>query len=225
MKLFQDSITIFYKDLVLDLRSMENVFAMLFFSIIVIMVFSFALPADDKSHALLAPGVFWVTFLLAGILSLNKSFQIEKDNYCLEALLLSPISRGAIFLGKMGWNVCFILLIQLLVIPVFSLLFYGPFLNNIFELLLLSLLTAIGFSSLGTMLSALTVDVRFKEIILPILLFPLLVPLLLASVKITQVVLTDGSLMDVTDWIKLLIGFDVIFLVISYLTFEYVMEI
>lgn len=225
MKLIRDSITIFLKDLVLDIRSLENIFAMLFFSIIVIMIFSFALPADDKSHALLAPGVFWVTFLLAGILSLNKSFQIEKDNFCLESLLLSPVSRGAIFLGKMGWNVCFILLIQLLVIPVFSLLFYGPFLDNFLELFLLSFITAIGFSSLGTMLSALTVDVRFKEIILPILLFPLLVPLLLASVKVTQVVLTDELLFQAADWIKLLIGFDVIFLVISYLTFEYVMEI
>lgn len=225
MKLFKDGATILIKDMVLDLRSMENLFAMLFFSIIVIMIFSFALPIDEKSHALLAPGVFWVTFLLAGILSLNKSFQIEKDNSCLESLLLSPVSRGAIFLGKMGWNICFIVIIQLLVIPVFSLLFYGPFLAHLPELFILSFMTAIGFSSLGTMLSALTIDVRFKEIILPILLFPLIVPLLLASVKITQAVLMDGAFDQVIDWIKLLVGFDIIFLVVSYLTFEYVMEI
>ncbi len=95
----KNSWTILLKDLKLDLRSLENLLAMLFFSLIIIMVFSFALPLDEKSHEMLAPGVYWVTFLLAGILSLNKSFQVEKDNDCMESLLLAPISRGSIFFG------------------------------------------------------------------------------------------------------------------------------
>jgi len=225
MKLLRDSSTIFYKDLRLDLRSLENFFAMLFFSLIIILVFAFALPTDNASQALVAPGVFWVTFLLAGILSLNKSFQIEKDNHSMESMLLAPISRGAIFLGKMSWNIVFIQIIQALVILIFSLLFSKAFLIHFPELMLLNLVTSIGFSSLGILLSGLTTDLRFKEILLPILLFPLLVPLLLASVKITQDILGGSGLENVFDWLKLLVGFDVIFIVVSYLTFEFVMEL
>ena len=221
----RNSWTIFVKDLRLDLRSLENLLAMLFFSLIIIAVFSFALPMDKKSQEMLAPGIFWVTFLLAGILSLNKSFQIEKENGCMESLLLAPISRGTIFLGKMGWNVLFILMIQMIVIPIFSILFYGPFIAHFFELIGLSFTTSIGFSSLGTLLSGLTADLRFREILLPILLFPLLVPLLLASVKITQSIILNHSILEVDNWITLLVGFDLIFLIISYLTFDFVMEL
>ncbi len=125
----------------------------------------------------------------------------------------------------MGWNVLFILIIQIIVIPIFSVLFYSPFLAHFIELILLSLVTSIGFSSLGTLLSGLTTDLRFREILLPILLFPLLVPLLLASVKITQSVILGQGIWEVIDWFKLLIGFDLIFLIVSYLTFEFVMEL
>ena len=140
--------TILGKDLRLDLRSLEHLLAMLFFSVVIILVFSFALPLDEKSKRALAPGVYWVTFLLAGILSLNKSFQIEKENDCMEALLSAPVSRGAIFLGKMGWNVLFIIIIQMIVIPIFSVLFYGPFIAHFFDLVVLSFAASVGFSSL-----------------------------------------------------------------------------
>ncbi len=216
---------IFIKDLKLDLRSLENILAMLFFSVIIILVFSFALPTDNDSHQLLAPGLFWVTFLLAGLLSLNKSFQIEKDDECIESLLLAPISRGNIFLAKMGWSVVFILSIQIIVIPIFSILFYSPLIHYFFELILLSFITSIGFSSLGTLLGGLTTDLRFREILLPILLFPLLLPILLAAVKITQSIVSGQGISEVIDWFKLLVGFDLIFLIISYLTFEFVMEL
>ncbi len=209
----------------MDLRSLENLLAMLFFSLTIILVFSFALPIDEKSKKSLAPGIFWVTFLLAGVLSLNKSFQIEKDDDCIESLLLAPVGRGTIFLGKMGWNILFILIIQIIVVPVFSILFYAPFFEHFFALILLSFLTSVGFSSLGTLLSGLTTDLRFREILLPILLFPLLVPLLLASVKITQTIVSGGDIWEAADWLKLLIGFDSIFLIVSYLTFDFVMEL
>ncbi len=217
--------TIYQKDLKLDLRSMENFISMLFFSIIILLIFAFALPADSKNHQLLSPGIFWVTFLLSGLLSLNKSFQIEKENACMDALLMTPISRGAIFLGKMLENISFILVIQIILIPIFSLLFYAPILNYFLELIFLGMISALGFSSLGTLLSGMTTDLRFKEILLPVLLFPLLVPLLLASVKITQSVLTGDGFQGELDWLKLLLGFDGIFLVISYLTFDFVMEL
>jgi len=222
--MLSDIWTVYFKDIKLDLRSMENFISMLFFSVIILLIFAFALPADEKNHQLLSPGIFWVTFLLSGLLSLNKTFQMEKDNACMDAMLLTPISRGAIFLGKMTGNLTFILAIQAILIPIFSLLFYSQILDYFFPLMLLSLIAAVGFSSLGTLLSGMTSDLRFKEILLPVLLFPLLIPLLLAAVKITQAILAGEGLQGELDWLKLLLGFDGIFLVISYLTFDFVME-
>lgn len=223
--MFSDIWAILAKDIKLDFRSMENFFSMLFFSIIILLIFAFALPADSHDQKLLAPGIFWVTFLLSGMLSLNKSFQMEKDNGCMEALLVSPTSRGAIFIGKMAGNTVFIMIIQAMLIPLFSLLFINDAIYHFGELYLLSFVSTIGFTAIGTLLSGLTTDLRFKDILLPILLFPLLVPLLLASVKITQSILSAKGFQAELDWLKLLIGFDLVFLIISYLTFDYVMEV
>lgn len=220
-----DILTILAKDIRLDFRSLENFFSMLFFSIIILLVFAFALPAEGYHHAELAPGIFWVTFMLSGMLSLNKSFQMEKENGCMEALLVSPAGRGSIFLGKMSGNIVFIMIIQAMLIPLFSLLFINSAIYHFGELYLLSFVATVGFSAIGTLLSGLTTDLRFKDILLPILLFPLLVPLLLAAVKITQAILLAEGLQAEANWIKLLVGFDLIFLIISYLTFEVVMEI
>lgn len=220
-----DVLTILKKDLTLDLRRMENFIAMLFFSVIILLVFSFSLPPDQESHLSLAPGVFWVTFLMSGMLGLSKNFQLEKEMGCMEGLLLSPVSRGAIFLGKMLGTWIFLLLMQVILIPVFSLLFYQAAIGFFFELLGLSAVTALGFSALGTLLSGLTTDVRFKEILLPILLFPLLVPLLLAAVQVMAGIFLGKGFQAELDWLKLLVGFDLIFLIAAYLTFDFVMEL
>ena len=223
--MISDIWTILKKDLTLDMRRMENFIAMLFFGVIILLVFSFALPQDEEMHGLLAPGVFWVTFLLSGILGLSKSFQLEKEMGSMEALLLAPISRGSIYLGKMTGNVIFILFMQCLLIPLFALLFYAPAMEHFFEMIALSALAAFGFSSLGTLLSGLTTDVRFKEILLPILLFPLLIPMLLAVVRILAGIFLGEGFQGELDWLKLLIGFDLIFMIVAYLTFDFVMEL
>ncbi|MDT8448171.1 MAG: heme exporter protein CcmB [bacterium] len=220
-----DLLTILKKDLTLDLRRAENFIAMLFFSVIILLVFSFSLPPDEEAHQSLAPGVYWVTFLMSGMLGLSKNFQLEKEMGCMEALLIAPISRGAIFMGKMLGTLVFLLLMQMILIPVFSLLFYSPAMGFFFELLGLSAVTALGFASLGTLLSGLTTDVRFKEILLPILLFPLLVPLLLAAVQIMSGIFAGQGFQAELDWLKLLVGFDLIFLIAAYLTFDFVMEL
>ncbi|MDX2468987.1 MAG: heme exporter protein CcmB [SAR324 cluster bacterium] len=219
------TVTLLAKDLKLDLRSLENFISMLFFGVIILLIFAFALPIEDDSHEKLAPGLYWVVFLLSGILNLNKLFQIEKENGCMDAVLLAPIPRGSIFLGKMLENIIFITAMQVIMIPLFSLFFFEGLMVHFFELLGLSVFTAIGFSSLGTLLGGLTTDVRFKEILLPILLFPLLVPLLLASVILLQSLVGGNGLFAEADWLKLLIGFDLIYLVVSYLVFDIVMEI
>ncbi len=223
--MIRDIWAILIKDLQLDLRRMENFFSMLFFTITILLIFAFALPQELSKQINVLAGMFWISFLLSGILSLNKSFQHEKENACIQALLVSPVSRGAIFLGKMSASVVFILIVQGLVIPVFGILFNSLAISYFPELIVLSLLASIGFTSLGTLLAGLTSDIRFKEILLPLLLFPLLVPLLLACVRITQDILGGSGLLASVDWIRLLVGFDLIFLIISYLTFEFVMEL
>ena len=222
--MFKEIYYIFLKDLKLDLRSKQNFISMLFFSIIILLVFAFALPVEEQKRELLTPGIYWVTFLLSGILSLNKSFQIEKENSCIDALLLAPVSRGSIFLGKMFSNVVFVMTIQLILIPLVGLLFHNGLITYFLELIFLSFITCLGFSSLGTLLSGLTTDLQFKEILLPILLFPLLVPILLASVNIMQSILAGTGLLGESDWIKLLVAFDAIYLIVTYLTFEFVVE-
>ena len=223
--MISDILTIVQKDLRLDLRRLENFISLLFFSLIILLVFAFALPADKESHRLLAPGIYWVTFLLSGILALNKSFQLEKENSVMEALLLAPVSRGSIFLGKMLGSLLFIFVVQLILIPLFSVLFHSLTPVQYGELLVLSIIVTTGFTALGTLLSGLTADLRFKEILLPILLFPLLVPLLLAAVTITRGILDSQGFGASADWLKLLIGFDLIYIIVAFLTFDFVMEL
>ena len=223
--MFADSWVILLKDLKLDLRRAENFFSMLFFTITILLIFAFALPTQLSKEIDVLSGMYWISFLLSGILSLNKSFHLEKENGCIHAVLVTPVARGSVFLGKMFATIVFILIVQALVIPVFGILFNSTVINHFFRFLLLSLMASIGFASLGTLLAGLTADIRFKEILLPLLLFPLLVPLLLASVRLTQTMLGGQGLLVDVDWIRLLMGFDLIFLIISFLIFEYVMEL
>ncbi len=216
--------TIFTKDIKLDYRRAENFFSTLFFSLIILLIFVFALSPEQIQQVEILSGVFWISFLLSGILSLSKSFSLERENSCLEALLVSPISRGSVFLGKLMSNIIMIMIVQVIVIPIFGVLFNSVVFGYIFQLLGISFVASIGFASLGTLLAGMTADIRFKEILLPILLFPLLVPLLLACVKLFQSILIGEGVMAVVDWFRLLVGFDFIFLIISYLTFDFVME-
>jgi len=224
-RMISNAWTIFLKDLKLDYRRVENFFSMLFFSLVILLVFTFALSPEQTKNIGILCGVFWISFLLSGILSLGKSFSLERENSCLDALLISPISRGSIFLGKMLANMAMIIVVQLIVIPIFGVLFNGVVFDHVAIFIFISFMASIGFSSLGTLLAGMTSDIRFKEILLPILLFPLLVPLLLACVKISQSILAGEGLSPVVDWFRLLAGFDLIFLIISYLTFEFVMEV
>lgn len=217
--------TIFIKDLRTDLRRKENLLSTFFFAVVILLIFHFSAPSDPKILSLFLPGIFWVTFLLSGVLSLSKSFQQEKESASIEALLLCPIDRGTIYLGKFCGNLFFIMVVQLLVIPLFGIFFVQEIFDHLLSFIALSFVASIGFTSLGTLLAFLTTGLRFNEILLPLLLFPLLIPLLLASIKITGGLLAGNELVAYMDWLKMLIGFDLIFLVISYLAFEFVLEV
>lgn len=171
-----------------------------------------------------APGLFWVTVLLAGMLGLSKSFAQEREQGCMDALLLTPVERGVLYLGKMFSNTLFLIAIEILFLPLFA-LFFGVGLRGVWlQMAVVMLGGTLGFSALGTLLGAITASLKGREVLLPVLLFPLLVPLMVVAVYLTGVVLDGGSLWEQGPWLRLMGAFDVVFLVASFLVFEYVME-
>jgi heme exporter protein B len=213
--------TLVLKDLSLEKRSREMLSSMFIFALLVVLVFSFSFDLRVEEVGGVAPGVLWVAITFAGMLGLARSFVLERDQGCLDGLLLCPVDRSLLYLGKMFSNLAFISLTELVVVPLCFALF-----NLTFHLLLVPilLLGTIGFSAVGTIVSAMTVHARAREVMLPILLFPLVLPALVASVKLTGGVLDGQPWGEIRNWMQLLVGFDVIFVVISYLAFEYVIE-
>ncbi len=212
-----------WKDILIDLRRKENVLSMFFFSILTLIIFNFAIGENPKAFRQLIPGIIWVVFLLAGVLGLNKSFAQEIDNGCLGGLLLTPIDRGTLFIGKLLGTTIFLILVQVLTVPMFILFFDLPVRH--FDILIFGLLAGtIGFTSLGTLLAGITSTLRGKEVLLPILLFPMLVPNLISVVKITQYAFFGGDRIDLqVGWVYLA-SFDTVFLVASYLLFDFIVE-
>ncbi|MBI2845274.1 MAG: heme exporter protein CcmB [Chloroflexi bacterium] len=210
------------KDLTAEIRSREILSGMFIFALLVILIFNFAFELQRGELASLAAGVLWVTFAFAGVLGLNRSFVLEKDRGSLEGLLLSPVDRGAIYLAKMLGNLIFILVTEAILVPLFA--FVSNLALPLLPLLPVLLLGSLGFSAVGTVFAAMATSTRTREIMLPILLFPVVVPVVIAAVKATEVVFGGRDLSSVADWLRILIAFDVIFTVVSFLTFEYVIS-
>jgi len=211
-----------WKDLSAELRSRELISAMLVFALLVILIFNFALELDAKTRGTVTAGVLWVTFAFAGTLGLNRSMAMEKDRGCLDGLLLTPVDRSAIYFGKAIGNLFFMLLVEAIVLPVYSVLYS----TNLFKpgLLLVILLGSIGYVAVGTLLSAMAVQTRTRDILLPILLFPLVVPVMIAAVKSSSAFLEGGAMADIWPWLNLLIVYDVIFTAVAFMVFDYVVE-
>jgi len=213
---------IVWKDLAAELRSRELLSAMLVFALLVILIFNFALELDIKTRATVTAGVLWVIFIFAGTLGLNRSMAIEKDRGCLDGLLLAPVDRAAIYFGKMLGNLIFMLIVEVIVLPIYSVLYNTNLFNPGF--LLVTLLGSIGYVTVGTLLAAMAVQARTRDILLPILLFPVIIPVILASVKASMGFLEGIEIAEIMPWINLLIVYDVIFLAAAYMTFDYVVE-
>ena len=212
------------KDLRVELRNRETFTVMLFFAVVILFLFHFSLNPERENTTQLAPGLLWLAFVFTGVLGLGRSFQAEQANDCLEQLLLIPGDRGNIFLGKLVGNVAFMLAVELLILPLFALFFQLNLWEALFPLLLVAVLGTFGFAAIGTLFSALTANLRAREVLFPLLLFPLVVPVIIGAVTATGVILGGGTLGEASGWLKLLGAFDTIFLVVAYLTFEFVVE-
>jgi len=209
------------KDLALEKRSREMLSSMFIFGLIVILLFSFSFDLRVERASQVAPGVLWVAFTFAGMLGLARSFVLERDQGCLDGLLLCPVDRSVLYVGKMLSNLLFISMTEVIILPLCFALFNLAFRPLILAVILLG---TIGFSAVGTLVSAMTVHARAREVMLPILLFPIVMPALIAAVKLTGGVLDGQAWSEMRNWLQLLVGFDVIFLVLSYLAFEYIVE-
>lgn len=211
-----------WKDLAAELRSRELLSAMLVFALLVILIFNFALKLDAKTRLTATSGILWVTFTFAGTLGLNRSMAIEKDRGCLDGLLLAPVDRSTIFFGKLLSNLAFMFIVEIIVLPLYSLLYNINLFNP--GLLLVILLGSVGYIAIGTLLAAMAVQTRTRDVMLPILLFPVVIPVVVAAVEASGGFLQGLQLSEVRYWINLLLVYDVIFIAIAFMVFDYVVE-
>jgi heme exporter protein B len=210
------------KDIQVEWRGRQGIPVMLVFALTIVFLFNFALQLSPDLQAGLAAGLLWVSLAFASTLGLNRGISLERENSALDGLLLAPIDRSAIFFGKALGNLCFTTLVGLVLLPVFS-LFYP---QNMLKLpLVLVMLLGLGaYTSLGTLLSALSIQARTRDILLPVLLYPLALPILIAAVEASRGVLSDQTLGDVSSWIYLLLAGILIFNAAGLLFFETILE-
>jgi len=224
MGLLSQSYLLLRKDLLLELRRRDSVLTMFFFGTLLLFVFHFSFDVAPDKMADMAPALLWLAFLFTGTLGLAQLFQAERENHCLDALLLSPLDRGALFLAKSGFNLLLMILVELVVMPLFWVLFNLTSWNLLPQLFLVTLLGTVGFCVLGTIMSAITLRARARELLLPLVLFPLMIPVLLATIRCMETILRTGTFGDAGPWLRLLFGFDVIFLTLGVLIFDWVIE-
>ena len=219
---FRVLIAIVWKDLAAEMRSRELIGAMFIFALIVVLIFNFALELDLRTKGTITAGVLWVTFTFAGTLGLNRSMSMEKDRGCLEGLLLAPVDRSAIYFGKVLGNLIFMLIVEAIMLPLYSILYN----TDLFQpnLVLVILLGSIGYTVVGTLLSSMAVQARTRDILLPILLFPVVLPILISAVKASAGILQGFEWAEILPWINMLIAYNVIFIAVAFMVFDFVVE-
>lgn len=224
MQYWSGIFTIVLKDIIAEMRAKEAVGAMMVFGLTIMVIFSFALSLDTRDQTEIASGLLWIAFTFSGILGLNHSFSSEYENDCLQGLLLMPVPRSVIYVGKFLSNFLFMLFSEIIILLFFILFFDVSFSGQWLPLALVMILGTLGFSATGTMFSAISSGMRMRVFILPLLQFPMSVPLIIAAVEATSNLLTEGLTVVYGDWIRLLVVYDLIFITASVLLFEYLME-
>ncbi|MFC1929618.1 heme exporter protein CcmB [Chloroflexota bacterium] len=222
MRFWRQVTTIVWKDIISEIRTKEGVSSVLIFTLLVIVIFNFAFSSNEETMKLVAPGILWVTFAFAGVLSLNRTFIMEKEGGCIEGLLACPISRETIYIGKMLGSLIFLLIVEAIALPIFALLYNLPILSP--EVVITTFLTTVGFVAIGTMFSAMAVNSRAREMVLPILFLPVVSPIIVSAVEASGLAISGETWGSMATWLEIIIAFDVIFIVASYLVFAFVIE-
>lgn len=211
-----------WKDLVLEARSRELVVSVAVFGLLLVVIFNFALRPAPGQAAALAPGILWVSFAFAATLAMNRGFVRELEAGALEGLLVSPVSRDAIFLAKAAAGFIFMLLVEAALLPAYAALLGFSALS--WPLAAAILLATLGFAVIGTLFSALAAQTRSREILLPVLFFPVITPLIIAAVGASNTALAGENAGGLVRWLGLMAVFDAVFLVICPWIFSVIVE-
>jgi len=215
---------ILWKDILSEYRSKEMLGSMIVFSLLVSVIFNFAFPPGSELMREAAPGILWMTIIFASLLGLNRSFVYEVEKGCLQGLMLAPVDRNVIYLGKALVNFIFICLVEMIVLPLFSIFFDLNFIDSLLKMLLVLILSTAGIAIIGTLFSAISVNTRSRETVLPIIFFPVFIPVILGAVQSTKAILQEQDSNVVWWWLLFVTLFDVIFLMVALSTFEFVIE-
>jgi heme exporter protein B len=212
---------VFRKDLTVEVRSLEIAYTTLFFAVSCVLVFAFALVQEGRTPEGGAAGILWIAIAFAGTLALGRTFERERQSETLRALLLAPATRPAIYVGKLLGVVSLLAAAELVLVPLVTLLFQAPLLARPFSLALILLTGTLGFAAVGTLFAAMLVRARSRDVLLPILLYPITVPVIIAGVRATEALLQpDVDAGVIRFWIALLVTFDVVFVTLALWTFE-----
>ena len=212
------------KDLAIEFRTRSAFLAAIVFSLVAITIFYFAWDATAVTASDLAPGVLWVIFTFSGLLGLHRSFGVEESDRAIDALLASPVEREAIFLGKALANLAFVLGVQAIAIPAVALLYNLPITRVLAPLAGIAVLAAIGLVSVGTLFSAMAINTRLAELLLPVLALPFFVPVVLPAAQSTARLLAGRPVAEAMSWLRILIAFDIVFVVACALAFPFTLE-
>jgi heme exporter protein B len=214
-------LTLIWKDLLLEMRTKETVASFLLLGLLLLMVLSFAFDPTSRLRDEAAPGVLWVAIIFAGTTAINRSLLREREQSCMQGLLLAPVDRGTIYLAKTIANMIFMIAALFVLVPLFIFFFNLPFVATITRLTPVLLLVITGFAAIGTLFGAISLQTRAREIMLPLLMLPLATPLFLGAIEASSALLAGDPFSAVRHWFQLIAAFDVVFLVVGWLTFEY----
>ena len=224
MKLLETAWLVTRKDLVIEFRSREIVYTTLFFAISVMLVFSFSFVREGVAVEGAAPGILWVAIAFSGTLALGRTFERERQNETLRGLLISPADRPALYLGKLAGILLLMTAVEVVVVPMVAFMFQAPLFRYPALMSALLLTGTLGFAAVGTLFAAMLVRTRSRDVLLPLLLYPITVPVIIAGVRGTAALLqADADLPMARAWLSMLVFFDIVFVTLALWTFEAVM--
>ncbi len=224
MDFFRQMLVITGKDLRAELRTKEAINASLAFALVILLLFSFAFDPDDKTTREISGGLLWIVFAFAGTLVLNRSFAREVPNDCLDALVAAPVSGAALFIGKALANFVLVMAVELISLPVFGIFYNVRWTSQFWALLLVLALGTWGLTVIGTIFSALTVNIRLRELMLPLLVYPMMIPALMGAMRLSTDLVAGQPIGNETEvWLRMLVAFDAVFTTLSLVLVETVL--
>jgi heme exporter protein B len=224
MSFVAQTLTVAGKDIRSEIRTKESLNAAISFAVVILVIFSFAVDPSAEQIKEMSGGLLWIVFAFAGALILNRSFARELGNDCLDALICSPVPSAALFTGKAAANFVLLMVVEAVSLPIFGVLYNMQWMRDPGTLAAVCMLATWGITIIGTVFSALTVNLRLRELMLPVLIYPMMIPALMAAMRLTTVLISEGTIpADDMIWLRLLVGFDIIFTALSVMLIDTVL--